>query len=235
MRTISIRTSLRLAAGLTLLAAFLFAALFGPKPWLEAGNGTKIVVEVGDDWFCSEEYNDGTPCVTTIQPGFTVSWDFSNAVQPHTSTECGSSCNTFPPPDPPSPLWQSPVIAGGTTEPYERVFDEPGTYNYYCEVHWNMQKGVIVVEAPGTPPATPPTATPTRTPTSQPAGTGDVNCSGGDADSIDAALVLQLTAGLVDELSCEENADTDQNGQTNAIDAALILQFNAGLIDELPV
>jgi hypothetical protein len=62
---------------------------------------------------------------------------------------------------------------------------------------------------------------------------GDVNCNG-STDAIDAALVLQLTAGLIDELSCGENADVNQDGSTNAIDGALILQFAAGLIDHLP-
>ncbi|MCH8065408.1 MAG: hypothetical protein IIC90_06230 [Chloroflexi bacterium] len=72
------------------------------------------------------------------------------------------------------------------------------------------------------------------TPTPVPAVVGDVDCNGG-VNSIDAALVLQLGAGLVDSLACEENADVNESGAVDAIDAALILQLVAGLIALLPV
>lgn len=61
----------------------------------------------------------------------------------------------------------------------------------------------------------------------------DVNCNG-SLDSIDASLVLQLSAALVDSLPCDALADANQDGRTNAIDASLILQYSAGLIDSLP-
>ena len=61
---------------------------------------------------------------------------------------------------------------------------------------------------------------------------GDVNCSG-ETDSIDAALVLQLEAGLIAGLACGDQADVNQDGTINAIDAALILQFTAGLLGRL--
>lgn len=62
----------------------------------------------------------------------------------------------------------------------------------------------------------------------------DVNCDG-SLDSIDASLVLQLGAALVDSLPCDALADANRDGSTNAIDASLILQYSAGLIDQLPV
>ena len=62
---------------------------------------------------------------------------------------------------------------------------------------------------------------------------GDVNCDG-DVTSIDAALVLQLTAGVVSFLFCLESADVNEDGNTTSVDAALILQFTAGLIPSLP-
>jgi hypothetical protein len=61
-----------------------------------------------------------------------------------------------------------------------------------------------------------------------------VNCDG-SANSLDAALVLQFSAGLVSALSCEAAGDTNGDGSVNSIDAALILQFDAGLISDLPV
>lgn len=65
---------------------------------------------------------------------------------------------------------------------------------------------------------------------------GDVNCNG-RVDSIDAALVLQSAAGLIDQLPCNVGFkdDPDCNGRVNAIDAALILQYIAGLLGRLPV
>lgn len=57
---------------------------------------------------------------------------------------------------------------------------------------------------------------------------GDANCDG-LVNSIDAAIVLQFVAGLIDSVPCPANADVDGNGRIDAIDAALILQIDAGL------
>jgi hypothetical protein len=62
---------------------------------------------------------------------------------------------------------------------------------------------------------------------------GDANCNG-QINAIDAAIVLQYVAGLIDTLNCANNADANQNGDVNAIDGALILQYVADLIDTLP-
>jgi hypothetical protein len=91
-----------------------------------------------------------------------------------------------------------------------------------------------------TPTATPtptltPTPTATPTPTLTPTPTvqaGDVGCDG-QVNSIDAALVLQYSAGLVTLLACQGAADVNGDGTVNALDAALILQYDAGLIPSL--
>lgn len=57
---------------------------------------------------------------------------------------------------------------------------------------------------------------------------GDANCDG-DVTAIDAALVLQLTAGVIGWLPCAASADTDPNGLITSVDALLILQYDAGL------
>lgn len=62
---------------------------------------------------------------------------------------------------------------------------------------------------------------------------GDVDCNG-DVTSIDAALILQFTAGVVTFLLCPESADVDGDGNTTSVDAAIILQFTARLIPSLP-
>lgn len=92
----------------------------------------------------------------------------------------------------------------------------------------------------GTPTSTP-SPTPTRTPTPTPTRTptpacafGDVNRSG-STNSIDAALVLQLSANLIAAVACPPAADVNEDAVANALDSALILQFAAGLISSLPV
>jgi hypothetical protein len=62
---------------------------------------------------------------------------------------------------------------------------------------------------------------------------GDANCDE-TVNSIDAAIVLQVGAGLLSSAPCSEAADVNHNGSVDSIDAALILQFGAGLLDELP-
>jgi hypothetical protein len=74
--------------------------------------------------------------------------------------------------------------------------------------------------------AAPPTATPLAK------ACGDVN-DDGSVDSIDAALVLQLVAGLIDQVDNPASADADGDGEITSIDAALILQFTAALLDTL--
>ena len=146
----------------------------------------------------------GEVCDTTIEPGTTVQWDFGPAEAGHTVTDCGESCSS----PTLSPQFDSGVIADGST--FEYTFDSPGTYLYYCQIHPTLQLGRIVVLSQG-----------------------DADCSG-EVNAIDAALVLQLVAGLVGSLPCEANADANGDGNINAIDAALILQFTAGLVDQLP-
>jgi hypothetical protein len=78
--------------------------------------------------------------------------------------------------------------------------------------------------------AEPGVATPTSTtPTPPLPPLGDANCDGG-ANSVDAALVLQFDAGLIDSLACESAADVNGDGSVNSVDAALILQLDAGLL-----
>jgi CSLREA domain-containing protein len=81
--------------------------------------------------------------------------------------------------------------------------------------------------SPTTPAATP---TPTATFDQLPCGDVDGNLS---INSIDAALVLQYSAGLIQTLTVPQRADVNEDGDINAIDAALILQHTAGLLDEL--
>ena len=237
MRSARFRSLFRLAA---ILAVAATAAVW----WQQSASPTATAQEtttvaVGDIWFCNDSFSAGV-CETTISVGDTVSWDFSGAQIPHTTTDCGADCD-----DPTAtPLWDSGLVVDGSK--YAFTFDTPGTYLYYCAVHPTLQRGRIIVQQDPPPTSTPtstplPTSTPTSpppptsTPTSSPPPglTGDANCSGG-IDAIDVALVLQLVAGLVGALPCEENADVNTDGSVNPIDATLILQHIAGLLPTLP-
>ncbi len=86
---------------------------------------------------------------------------------------------------------------------------------------------------PTAPPTSTPTSTrtPTRTPT-PPGLNGDVNCDG-EVTAVDAAIILQLVAALIDTVGCPNNVDVNGDSAIDPIDAALVLQYVAGLIPSL--
>ena len=57
---------------------------------------------------------------------------------------------------------------------------------------------------------------------------GDANCDG-TVTSIDAVLVLQFDAALIQALPCKGPGDVYEDGKIDARDAAVILQIEAGL------
>jgi hypothetical protein len=76
--------------------------------------------------------------------------------------------------------------------------------------------------------------TPTGTPTATLAKPlGDVN-DDGLVNSVDALLIVQFDAGLLDHLANAPSADVNLNGIVNSVDAALVLQYVADLLHELP-
>jgi murein DD-endopeptidase MepM/ murein hydrolase activator NlpD len=98
------------------------------------------------------------------------------------------------------------------------------------QVHTNCSpQGATPTSAPM--PTADPLPGPTGTPTPAPP-PGDGNCDRA-VNSVDAALILQLDAGLTDSLACLGSADANGDGAVNPVDAALILQFEAGLIENL--
>jgi hypothetical protein len=61
----------------------------------------------------------------------------------------------------------------------------------------------------------------------------DVNCDG-RTNAVDALLILQLVAGVIDSVACVQNGDVNGDGTINPLDAVLILQLEAGIIDSVP-
>jgi subtilisin-like proprotein convertase family protein len=159
---------------------------------------------------------------------------------------------------------QSPPAVSGTLRPLEPLsaFDGEsveGTWRLHVSDHftngigtlnsWSLVADLTAATPPPEPSSTneaqptntpvPPTATtgpgdptPTATATAEKA-LGDVN-DDGSVNAIDAALVLQLAAGLLDALPNAMSADVNESGAIDAVDAALILQFSAGLLPALP-
>ena len=62
---------------------------------------------------------------------------------------------------------------------------------------------------------------------------GDVD-DDGDVDAIDALLILQFEAELIDSVPNPPSADTNEDAVIDSRDAALVLQFVAGLVTQLP-
>ena len=104
--------------------------------------------------------------------------------------------------------------------------DEPGQDNVSGSGLLNLGMPKPTPTPTNTPTATPsPTPTATPTPLGPP---GDVNCDR-IVTSLDAILVLQFNAALIQALSCEAGADVNRDGSVDANDAALILRMQAGL------
>ena len=117
----------------------------------------------------------------------------------------------------PGPTSGDPAVAGANSE--------PGGFSTAAYVF-------DLLGAKSTPTSTP-AATDTPVPTSTPdVSTGDANCDG-TVNAVDAALILQFNAGLIDSLACQDAADVNSDGEVTSVDAALILQFVAGLVGSL--
>ena len=152
----------------------------------------QVTINVGDFWFCERSFQNGV-CETAINAGDTVVWTFS-ALNSHTTTECGASCDS----PTSTPLWDSSPSSSGT---FSRTFNTPGTYLYYCTIHPDQMRGRIVVAAvapptattaAGTPGAPTPTgAAPTRGGQLPKSGTGGASKGG----SSPPWLVIGLLAG----------------------------------------
>ncbi len=167
----ALRSAALLAVATTALALIAIASprsARADKDSAAASAQEVITVRVGDFFFCNSSV-PAEACVTTIDAGDTVVWDYASGSAGHTITHCGDSCDK--PTD--TPLWDSGALAPG--ESFTFTFGTPGVYPYRCNFHPVAMAATIVVQAGETPTATPmpePTSTPataaTSTPTSAP-------------------------------------------------------------------
>ena len=124
-RLVVLLAALIAAAGLLLITAG------------SAGAQAAVNVPVGDLWFCDSASQNGV-CTTEINAGDTVIWNFSGASLPHTTTNCGDSCDSAD-----GSLWDSGTISDGSA--FQFTFDEAGTYLYRCNIHPAQMRGQIIV------------------------------------------------------------------------------------------
>jgi plastocyanin len=110
------------------------------------------------------------PDAVDIETGDKVTWNVNSFQVHNVKGGCPpgtQGCTPGPAEDPAWAGYGTPLVTSGT---YEREFDQPGTYRYYCQAHPEQMQGTITVTGPPvTPTPTPsPTETPTTTPTPQP-------------------------------------------------------------------
>ncbi|MGI0047198.1 MAG: cupredoxin domain-containing protein [Nitrosotalea sp.] len=84
---------------------------------------------------CSQTNNCFNPNVVNVAPGTTVEWQNHDTVS-HTVTSGNPSDNQT------GTIFDSSLIAAGKS--FSFTFNNPGTYNYFCQVHPWMTGQVIV-------------------------------------------------------------------------------------------
>jgi hypothetical protein len=158
----------------------------------------------------------------------------------HTSGRWGDYFGAAVDPEHPNCVWIAGEFAKATLGRDWSTYLASASYSDGCPAGASFTATPVATPSPSPTatftPTNTPTATPTFTPTSTPTPRpryGDVNCDT-NVNSLDAALILQFSAGLVSSLGCQQNGDVNNDGSANALDAALILQFGARLIPSLP-
>jgi len=131
MKTL-LRPSLVLIALATLAGSLL---LLLPNPAAAAD----ATVPVGNFFFCSSA-SEGATCTTTVNVGDTVTWDFSGASAPHTTSSGAGG-------------WDSGTVSPGGS--FQHTFTQAGSFAYVCNIHPTLMMGTVVVQAAPAATATP--------------------------------------------------------------------------------
>jgi plastocyanin len=116
---------------LTLVAILAIA----PSAFAESGTTVNISAGAGSSPNCSQTKNCFDQDVINVVPGTTVTWQNNDKVS-HTVTSGNPSDNQT------GTIFDSSLIASG--KDFSFTFNNPGTYNYFCQVHPWMTGQVIV-------------------------------------------------------------------------------------------
>ncbi len=100
-----------------------------------SGATVNISAGAGSSPNCSQTNNCFDPDVINVAPGTTVEWENNDKVS-HTVTSGNPSDNQT------GTIFDSSLIAAG--KDFSFTFNNPGTYNYFCQVHPWMTGQVIV-------------------------------------------------------------------------------------------
>ncbi|MGI0102581.1 MAG: plastocyanin/azurin family copper-binding protein [Nitrosotalea sp.] len=108
----------------------------------QAFAATDVTIPKGDSasQACVTAKNCYEPDVVTVAPGDTVTWTNADSVS-HTVTSGNPSDNQT------GTIFDSSLISPAST--YSFTFKDPGTYNYFCQLHPWMT-GVVIVAAGAT-------------------------------------------------------------------------------------
>lgn len=101
----------------------------------ESSTTVNISAGAGSGPDCSQSKNCFDPDVITVAPGTTVEWKNNDKVS-HTVTSGNPSDNQT------GTVFDSSLISAG--KEFSFTFNNPGTYNYFCQVHPWMTGEVIV-------------------------------------------------------------------------------------------
>ncbi len=109
-----------------------------PSAFAESDTTVNIPAGAGSGPTCSQSNNCFDPNVINVTPGTTVEWKNNDKVG-HTVTSGNPSDNET------GTIFDSSLIAVG--KDYSFTFNDPGTYNYFCQIHPWMTGQVIVAAA----------------------------------------------------------------------------------------
>jgi plastocyanin len=159
---------------LTLVAILAIA----PSAFADSGTNVNISAGAGASPNCSQANNCFNPDVTHVTPGTTVTWQNNDKVS-HTVTSGNPSDNQT------GTIFDSSLIASGKS--FSFTFTNPGTYNYFCQVHPWMTGEVIVGAA-----ATTSNTTSSNTPT-MPSTTPSMNMSSNTTMNMSSNTTMSST------------------------------------------
>ena len=124
------------------VVSFLGLVTFAPCAFAADNVQVTITRGAGAGESCSTTHNCFDPSQITISSGTTVEWVNSDKAPTHTVTS-GKESDTNS-----GSLFDSgPIISGGN---FNFTFNNPGTFDYHCQVHPWMAGQVIVDAAGGT-------------------------------------------------------------------------------------